>query len=33
MQHEAIYQLYDNVVKIIGSGSDAVAVDKDDKTV
>ena len=33
MQHEAIYQLYDNVVKITGSGSDAVAMDKDDKTV
>ena len=33
MQHEAIYQLYGNVVKITGSGSDAVAMDKDGKTV
>lgn len=33
MQHEAIFQLYDNVVKITGSGSDVVAEDKDGKTV
>jgi hypothetical protein len=33
MQHEAIYQLYANVVQITGSGSDAVAIDKDGKTV
>ena len=33
MQHEAIYQLYDNVVSISGSGSDAVAKDADGKTV
>ena len=33
MQHEAIYQLYDNVVQITGSGSEAVALDKDGKTV
>lgn len=33
MQHEAIYQLYANVVTITGGGSDAVAMDKDGKTV
>ena len=33
MQHEAIYQLYDNVVSITGTGSDAVAIDKDGKMV
>ena len=33
MQHEAIYQLYGNVVRITGGGSDAVAMDKDGKTV
>jgi len=33
MQHKAIYQLYSNVVTITGSGSNAVAKDKDGKTV
>ena len=33
MQHEAIYQLYDNVISITGTGSNAVAIDKDGKTV
>lgn len=33
MQHEAIYALYKNVVTIRGVGDDAVATDKDGKTV
>ena len=33
MQHEAIYQLYANVITITGGGSDAVAMDKDGKAV
>lgn len=33
MQHEAIRALYNNVVSINGSGSDAVAMDKDGNVV
>jgi len=33
MQHEAIYALYDNVVKIKGGGADAIAKDVDGNTV
>ena len=33
MQHEAIYSLYSNVVRITGSGSDAVAHDADGNVV
>jgi hypothetical protein len=33
MQHEAIYALYSNVVRITGSGPDAVAHDADGNTV
>lgn len=33
MQHEAIYALYSNVVRITGSGADAVANDVDGNVV
>ena len=33
MQHEAIYALHSNVVRITGSGSDAVAHDTDGNVV
>lgn len=33
MQHEAIYTLYSNVVRITGSGADAVATDADGNVV
>tara|TARA_R110000868_G_scaffold410982_2_gene701200 strand:- start:321 stop:647 length:327 start_codon:yes stop_codon:yes gene_type:complete len=33
MQHQAISELYNNVVSINGSGSDAVAMDKDGNVV
>ena len=33
MQHEAIYALYSNVVRISGSGADAVANDADGNVV
>tara|TARA_B100000497_G_C7426934_1_gene267222 strand:+ start:225 stop:515 length:291 start_codon:yes stop_codon:yes gene_type:complete len=33
MTHRAIYDLYDNVIKVNGDGDDMVAYDKDDKVV
>ena len=33
MQHEAIYAIYSNVVRITGSGTDAVATDADGNVV
>jgi hypothetical protein len=33
MQHDAIYKLYNNVVRIVGNGSDAIAYDSNGNTV